>query len=338
MPALSLIIPTHRRVAALTALLDSIVRQTLERGQYEVLIVDDGSPADDHAALAAVLARRFAELPITCWRQEQAGPARARNQALARARAPLVLILNDDVTLAPDHLAAHVAAHAAAPEEHVVFRGLTHWADDSPDTAVMRWMRANTFRYDWDLFHPVEAHFVHFHTCDLSMKASHARAFPYDEAFDVPCCEDTDVALRMLKAGRLDLRLLPAARSWHHHPHDLAAFRRRAVMGGRAFALLLDRHPELEYRLHGGHLRLCPQWRRRLRSLLALATGRRQRHLSLLHDWLMLREIIARRPPLSGDGGPYPQRLLDALPGGAKVTFSSTLPPHSAAPSTATPA
>jgi GT2 family glycosyltransferase len=315
-PRISVIIPTHRRVEALAALLESLAAQTAPREEFEVLIVDDGSPEAEHAHLQAMLRERFAALPIVCWRQERAGPARARNQALQRAAAPLVLILNDDVTLAPDHLAAHLAAHAAVPEERVVFRGITEWAPDTPDTPLMRWMRATSFRYDWVLFHPVEAHFVHFTTCDLSAKRSLLVAFPFDETFDTPCGEDSELALRLLKAGRLEVRLLPAARSWHHHPHDFAAFRRRARMQGRAMARLLERHPELEYRLRGGHLRLCSQPRRLARAAKALVARRPLEFYSNLHDWLMLREIDRHRPRPAGDGGPYPERLLSALPPG----------------------
>lgn len=311
---LSVIIPTHRRVDALADCLASLAAQTTPRDAFEILLVDDGSPEADHARLRAILRERCAGLPVTCWWQANTGPARARNAALARAQAPLVLFLNDDVTLAPNHLAVHLAAHAAAPETHVVFRGLTEWAPSTPDTPLMRWMRATSFRYDWTLFHPVEAHFVHFATCDLSAKRALFDGFPFDESFDAPCCEDTELALRLLKAGRLEVRLLPEARSWHQHPHDFAAFRRRARMQGRALALLLARHPELEHRLRSGYLRQMSQPRRLARALAALARRDSHAFYSALHDWLMLREIDRRLPRPADGGGSYPQVLLDALP------------------------
>jgi GT2 family glycosyltransferase len=311
-PRLSVIIPTHRRVDALEACLASLAGQTVPTAQFEVLVVDDGSPEEEHAHLHQLRRERFGEMVIDIRWQRQAGPARARNDAIRRAVAPLVLILNDDVTLAPDHLAAHLRAHAEAPGDEVVFRGLTRWSEDTPDTPVMRWMRETSFRYDWELFHPVEAHFVHFHTCDLSAKRALLVRFPFDESFPEPCCEDTDLALRLLKAGMLDLRLLPEARSRHHHVHDLAAVRRRAQMQGRSMAKLIERHPELEYRLRSGYLDQASMRRRRLRVLRRRLFGPWPLYLTALHDCLMLREI-ERLVPRPERVPPYPQALLDTL-------------------------
>ncbi len=314
-PRITIIIPTHRRVDAVARCVESLARQTAPAEQFEVLVVDDGSPEADHARLEALVGERFAALPITLWRQEPSGPARARNEAVRRARAPLVLLLNDDVTLAPDHVAAHLAAHAEAPDERDVFRGVTAWSDEMPDTAVMRWLRANTFRYDHVQSHPVENHFAHFHTCDLSLKRSLLKAFPFDEGFRMACHEDTELALRLLKAGRLRLHLLPEAQSWHHHLYTFGSLRRWARMRGRTTALLLRRHPELEWRLRGGYLRLASMGRRRLRVLGAAARGRGQILLTELTDLITLRQINRHLPrPQSGDGGPYPEVLLRALP------------------------
>jgi GT2 family glycosyltransferase len=325
-PRLSVIIPTHRRVDALAACLESLAAQTAPRDAFEVLIVDDASPPEEHARLKALVEGRFKDLDVTLWRQEKSGPARARNQAVQRAKAPLVIFLNDDVTLDPNNFEAHLAAHAAHPEEEAVFRGVTEWAPDLPRTPVMRWMRENTFVYDRVQYHPVEQNYILFHTCDLSMKTSLLRAFPFDESFDVPCCEDTDLALRLLKSGRLRLRLLPEARSLHHHPYTLRSFLRWIMPQGRGLAMLLDRHPELEYRLRGIFRLKSTQRRRLARMVGALARGRTQAALSSLFDLLTLRQIDRHRPRphALGPGGPYPEVLLETLNGADQVSRPST--------------
>jgi glycosyltransferase involved in cell wall biosynthesis len=93
-PALriSVIIPTLGRPRALRACLEALCESDYERGRFEVIIVDDGSPAPLERAV-----NPFAEqLHIKMLRQGNAGPASARNAAAAMARGELLAFTDDD--------------------------------------------------------------------------------------------------------------------------------------------------------------------------------------------------------------------------------------------------
>jgi glycosyltransferase involved in cell wall biosynthesis len=113
-PQLSVIVPTYGRSETVARLLARLDAQTLAPERFEVVVVDDGSPEP----IALDPARhRFRLLAL---RQDNAGPAAARNLALERCRASWTVILNDDAVPAPDLLERHLAAAAAAPERTAV--------------------------------------------------------------------------------------------------------------------------------------------------------------------------------------------------------------------------
>ncbi len=99
----AVIIPVFDGARFLAEALRSVADQGVEA---EVVVVDDGS-TDDSAQIAI-------ELGTTCIRQDNAGPAAARNTGLAATSAPLVSFLDVDDLIPPgalarqlDHLAAH---------------------------------------------------------------------------------------------------------------------------------------------------------------------------------------------------------------------------------------
>ena len=101
--------PTHARPDRLARLVRSLEAQRSGTPDFEVIVVDDGSPPET----------RPPEPPpgtaLRLIRQVRAGPAAARNRGAREARAPLLLFVDDDCTVAPDWVAAFVDAHARAP-------------------------------------------------------------------------------------------------------------------------------------------------------------------------------------------------------------------------------
>jgi GT2 family glycosyltransferase len=95
----SIIIPTWNRTDLLGAVLASLGHQTLPnfKSSVEVLVVDNGS-RDNSAALAEEWGARVIRF------DENAGFARAVNAGIGAAGGEWILILNNDVTLAPDYL------------------------------------------------------------------------------------------------------------------------------------------------------------------------------------------------------------------------------------------
>jgi glycosyltransferase involved in cell wall biosynthesis len=119
-PRISVVIPTYNRARILGRALDSVFAQTVD--DLEVIVVDDGS-SDDTKGMIARYPR-----PVTFLEQANAGPAAARNRALAIARGEFIAFLDSDDTYLPMHLRAHLDVFARSPEV-----GLVHGASEVVD-------------------------------------------------------------------------------------------------------------------------------------------------------------------------------------------------------------
>jgi glycosyltransferase involved in cell wall biosynthesis len=108
MPTVSIIIPTYKHRAYVAATLESVFAQTFR--DYEVIVVNDGSP-DDTAAVLAPFAR---DGRIRYFEQANAGQAAARNKGLAEACGEFIAFLDDDDLWPPDKLQWQVDALQSA--------------------------------------------------------------------------------------------------------------------------------------------------------------------------------------------------------------------------------
>lgn len=91
---ISVVIPTYNRSSLLKPCLDSLASQTYPKSHYEVIVVDDGS-TDGTEDFMREYAKRL-EINITYYRQENSGPAKARNNGIRLARGEFVAFTDDD--------------------------------------------------------------------------------------------------------------------------------------------------------------------------------------------------------------------------------------------------
>ena len=274
-PQLTVIVPTFNRSQALGDLFESIAGQTLDADCFEVLAIDDGS-CEEHARGAKKLVVDGGwDFPLALYRQENAGPAAARNRMVRKARGDVVLFLNDDVTLDSGHFAAHLRLHRERPDRTFAVRGTTRWRPVGRDNSVMRYLRTKIFVYDLDLL-PGDENFVYFHTCDLSLKKDLLLEHPFDEDFPAASCEDTELGYRLFKEAGMRLVLAPDAVSHHHHDYGPRDLIRRARLNGRSAAILIEKQPDLAHRLRDQFYYISRR-RRILRALGRLATLRMAR-------------------------------------------------------------
>lgn len=106
-PDISVVIPSYQSAAWLPAAIASVRAQSVP--VREIIVVDDGS-RDDTPAVAA-------RIPdIVYLRQDNAGPAAARNSGIARARGAWVAFLDADDTWTQDRLEDQLATLARHPE------------------------------------------------------------------------------------------------------------------------------------------------------------------------------------------------------------------------------
>jgi GT2 family glycosyltransferase len=108
MPRVSVVLATYNRLDLLKRVLHCLALQTLPKGQFEVIVVDDGSnvPAADRLDL------REYPFGLTILRQENAGPAAARHRGVLQARGEILIFIDDDMELPPRFLETHLGYHA----------------------------------------------------------------------------------------------------------------------------------------------------------------------------------------------------------------------------------
>ncbi|QTX05240.1 glycosyltransferase family 2 protein [Agromyces archimandritae] len=100
----SVIVPTYRSGDGLDRLIASLERQSMPAEEFEVLLVDDGSPDDTFERIERIAATRP---NVHASRIEASGwPSRPRNTALDVARGEYVVFLDHDDELATDGLRA----------------------------------------------------------------------------------------------------------------------------------------------------------------------------------------------------------------------------------------
>ena len=115
MPKVTVIIPTYKHRDFVLATLDSVFAQTFT--DYEVIVVNDGSP-DDTADVLKPLAEAGR---IHYIEQANQGQAAARNRGLAEARGEFVAFLDDDDLWPPDKLQWQVETLTTVPDAVLVY-------------------------------------------------------------------------------------------------------------------------------------------------------------------------------------------------------------------------
>ncbi len=109
-PAVSVVVPCYNGGRFLGRLMASLARQTMR--DFEIVVVDDGSDDEYTLHKLAALADRLRVI-----REDNRGPAAARNAGIRAARSDLVMTLDCDDTLEPPFLEAALALIRVAPPD-----------------------------------------------------------------------------------------------------------------------------------------------------------------------------------------------------------------------------
>lgn len=118
----TVVVPTYRRPQQLRSCLEALAAQNF-REPFEVVVVDDGSPQPFTASDMPADGR----WALRVYRQENAGPAAARNRGVREARGEFVAFTDDDCRPEPGWLGTLVDAVRKRPESLVggtTFNGL----------------------------------------------------------------------------------------------------------------------------------------------------------------------------------------------------------------------
>jgi glycosyltransferase involved in cell wall biosynthesis len=265
-PRISVVIPTFNRRERLGRVLSALVGQTTPPSEFEVIVVDDGS-ADGTSEWLSLQSFPF---ELRCLRQQNAGPARARNKGIEAARGEKVLFLDDDVVPCPELMAEHLRVHEAEGRSVVVLgtlSSLPHYAQpwvaweqvqvEKQYVAMERGDYAPSFRQFW------------------TGNASVARAELMQAGlFDVTLKRGEDVELgRRMAAQGVGYVFNARARGLHHAERTLASFCHAHASYGEMEVAMLESLPDnaTERILAENWARLHVAQRGVLRLLLAIA-------------------------------------------------------------------
>ncbi|NWG46207.1 MAG: glycosyltransferase [Alphaproteobacteria bacterium] len=106
-PEISVIVPHYNDTARLGLCLERLIAQSVPAPDYEIIVVDNGTPGGLGPLVARFPQVRFLVEP-------QKGAAHARNAGVAAARAPRLAFIDCDCIPEPDWLAAGLAGLAQA--------------------------------------------------------------------------------------------------------------------------------------------------------------------------------------------------------------------------------
>jgi GT2 family glycosyltransferase len=229
----SVVIPTFNRRRVLAEVLAALDTQE-EAPPFEIVVVDDGSTDGTFEWLG----QRTAGRPLRQLRQQNRGPAAARNRGVEVAAGARIAFLGDDTVPEGDWLARHAARHrqttTPADGAGVAVLGYTAWHPRMRLTPFLRYINEHGLQFGYALItDPERVPFNFFYTSNLSLAREWLLAEPFDESFPDPAWEDIEASYRLERRG---LRLVyePRARLLHDHPTDFRRFGQRQERAGAA--------------------------------------------------------------------------------------------------------
>ncbi len=191
----SVIVPTHNRAELLDRCLTAMGELDYPAGEFEVLVVDDGS----NPPPTEVFAKHMGKLPLRTFRTEGKGPATARNLALRNAAGNYAVFTDDDCRPSPQWLRAYDEAIQRDPL--AAFGGPIV---DSPLNNIYGRTSQILVSYLYDYNEKTDA---------LRFFCSNNFAFPrvellamggFDESFPLAAAEDRYICTRWMRQADLD--------------------------------------------------------------------------------------------------------------------------------------
>jgi len=192
----SIIIPIYNRVQYLPAALNSVYAQDFE--DYEIILVDDGSDDDIRAAVEAN--QRPDKPPVRYIRQENRGPANARNHGIRESNGRLITFHDSDDEWYPAFLSHTVSLLEAEGLDWVGTASMRIVLDENDREIKRQVILDQTFDNFNDLF---------FEALEFNVMGGPSQNVLKKECFekegyfreDLRIRDDWEMWLRLLKAG-----------------------------------------------------------------------------------------------------------------------------------------
>lgn len=224
----SVVVPTYNRAALLAKCLAALADQSYR--SYEVIVVDDGSDDETPSVVKRIPVARYL-------RQDNKGPAAARNLGIANARGELIAFTDDDCVVPSDWLEQLEGGYIRHPEAAGVGGYL-----EPPEELLTSNIFAQYERY---VTHNVYGAGPHEVVGGFECPAGGTNNMSYrrrvleevggfDESFPFAAGEDADLKWRICRQGHR-LVYVPV-KATHFLAYDWRAFARQSITRGKGAA------------------------------------------------------------------------------------------------------
>lgn len=223
-PLISIVIPTHGRPEKLRTCLQAIGDLHYPKDRFEVIAVDDGSPVPVEGSIAS-----FSDLfPLRVLRQENRGPAVARNAGMRSATGRLVAFTDDDCRPRRDwltHLAEGHMRHPGAALGGRVHNALPNRIGSEASQLLVDYL--------YEYFGTLSKGTGFFTSNNLAFPTKDLQDMGgFDQTFPLAAGEDREICDRWTRHGR-PLLYVPEAIVDHAHDLRLSRFARQQFNYGR---------------------------------------------------------------------------------------------------------
>lgn len=223
-PTISVVVPTYDRPRRLADCVAALSQQEFPREAWELVVVDDGTPAPVRVAAAIAPFRDRIDLRVIT--QVNAGPAAARNVGARKARFEYLAFTDDDCRPHARWLSELSTAFERNPDAVVGGRVVNGLAEACCPEASHQLVE-----YVVDYFLAAGAPF--FPSNNLALPRSRFEAIGgFDERFPLAAGEDRDLCAKCRESG-MSLLSAPNAVVEHRHAMQLRGFLRQHFNYGR---------------------------------------------------------------------------------------------------------
>lgn len=221
---ISVIVPTYGSALNLKRTLESLSHQTFTKEDYEIIIVDDGSPGN---AVEKIVRKYETKCQIKYIKQKHAGPSMARNTGIRNARGRIIAFTDDDCSVGPEWMREITGSLNSADCAGVY--GSTY--SDIPPSYFIH----SIITKDKAI------------TANLALKKEVLKKVEmFDVNFRLPSCEDGDLFWRVTSMGE-EITHNPKMRVYHLPIYKSFTKTLRETRKLRYHVLLDVKHPEKHY-------------------------------------------------------------------------------------------
>ena len=226
----SLIIPAYNASNTIATCLSSALNQSILRDEYEVIVVDDGSTDNTSDIIE--------KYPVKLIRQQNQGPAVARNRGAGEAVGDILVFTDSDCEL--DH---NFLSNITAPiVNDIQITGV----QGSYKTRQKEFMaRFGQVEIETRYQRMAKGEYIDFiGTYAAAYKADIFREYGgFDTGFPLASGEDTEFSYKLHRAG-YKLVFVPESFVYHQHPTKLVKYLRTKFYRGYWRIRLYKKHPE----------------------------------------------------------------------------------------------